>query len=443
MPNTLSPNMSLILPTVGQEPGPNWALDLNNSLSLVDQHNHSPGSGVQITPAGMDINIDLPFGGNSAINLKSVRFSSQLSPLSSGSDIGCLYVSGQNLYFNDTLGNQVQITAAGAVNGTPGSIGNLIAPAAVNYVPANQTFVFQSNQGNNTPASLDAGNLYLRNIVPGGNYIQLQPNSVLPASYSLILPSALPAATSVLLLDNLGNVATSGTASSLSVTTLNSSTANASVGITIKNDAGLLQFKNTADNVQFAAIIGSSSGLTLNLPDTADSYVFQVNGVPKAAINNTGIDYATFPVKETDTATSTINWTSAGNYNLTTAWQTIATVGSFTISKTRSVLFTTNRADWTAVIATSTGALTLYLRYKLVGPSNYYPFYGRTSDNEYINLAVTPGVTVLPAYTDVLLLPAGTYTWYVEATTSVNSIVNFAGIASSNPGLAVTATVLY
>jgi hypothetical protein len=206
MPSTLSPNMSLILPTVGQEPGPNWALDLNNSLSIIDQHTHAPGSGSQISPAGLNINIDLPFNGNNAISLRSVRFDPQLAPIALGSDIGCLYVSGQDLYYNDVSGTQIQITALGAVAGTPGSIGNLIAPAAVTYVPANQSFVFESNQTNSTPAAIDCGPLYIRNIAPSSNYIQLSANPVLPANYSLTLPSALPVSSKIVRLDSLGNL---------------------------------------------------------------------------------------------------------------------------------------------------------------------------------------------------------------------------------------------
>jgi hypothetical protein len=293
--------MSLILPTVGQEPGPNWALDLNSSLSLVDQHNHASGSGVQITPAGINIDVDLPFNGSNATGLRSTRFDVQVSPLSGGLDIGCIYVSGQDLYYNDTLGNQVQLTASGAVNGTPGSIGNLIAPAAATYVPANQTFVFQSNQTNATPAALDGGPVLIRNITAASNYIRLQANPILPGNYSITLPSVLPASNSVLLLDNLGNVSTSLaltinslSSTSISSTSASTSTLSASSSISIKNDNGLLEFKNTADSVQFASITGSSSGLTLNLPDTTDSYTFKVNGVTKAVINNNGIEQQPF-----------------------------------------------------------------------------------------------------------------------------------------------------
>lgn len=345
MPSTLSPNMSLILPTVGQEPGPNWALDLNSSLSLVDQHDHSAGSGVQITPSGININTDLSFSSNNAISLRSLKMDSQLAPLALGTDINCIYVSNGNLFYNDNVGNQVQITTGGAVAGTPGSIGNLIAPAAVTYVPGTQTFVFESNQGNATPGSLDGGNLYLRNIVPGGNYIQIQPNAILPSSYSLKLPSALPISTSVLLLDSLGNIATSGTASALSVTTLtsttiNTSALNASSAIAIKNDTGLLQFRNTADAVQFASITGSSSGLTLNLPDTADSYTFQVNGVTKATVNNSGIDaqylYGNLPsniiqpnvLATSSTISGSTPTNGSGIYN--------QLMGSFTITTTKN-----------------------------------------------------------------------------------------------------------
>lgn len=209
MPNTLSPNMSLILPTVGQEPGPNWALDINSSMSLIDQHNHAAGSGVQITPAGIDINTDLPINSNNITGPRSVRFSAQLSPLALGIDIGCIYVSGADLYYNDTLGNQVRLTIAGGVNGTPGSIAGLVAPATATYVPANQTFVWQSNV--NTSASLDSGPLLIRNIVANSNAITITPPNPLPADYTVTLPSAPPASTAILEMGNTGIVTTNTT----------------------------------------------------------------------------------------------------------------------------------------------------------------------------------------------------------------------------------------
>lgn len=205
MPSTLSPNMSLILPTVGQEPGPNWALDLNSSLSLVDQHNHAPGSGVQITPAGININTDLTLNSNNLVNVKSSRFTAQPSPLASGSDLGCIYVSGADLYYNDTIGNQVRLTIAGSVNGTPGSIGGLVAPATVTYVPANQVYIFQSNV--NTSGSIDSGPITFRNNVTSSNGITLAPPTPLPGNYTITFPASTPASQKILTLDSAGNLA--------------------------------------------------------------------------------------------------------------------------------------------------------------------------------------------------------------------------------------------
>jgi len=79
---TISPNMSLIIPGVGNELGPTYASDINNSLSIIDGHNHTPGNGVQIPPAGLNINSNLPFLGNSATQLLSANFNSQASALS-------------------------------------------------------------------------------------------------------------------------------------------------------------------------------------------------------------------------------------------------------------------------------------------------------------------------------------------------------------------------
>src|ERR1035437_5104914 len=118
----LSPNMTLPIPVVGVDPGPDYALNLDACLGIIDSHNHSNGSGVQITPAGMNINADLSFGGNNATHLRSVKFSPQSSLLSLASDSGVLYESGVDLYYNDALGNQIRITASGGVNGSPGSI---------------------------------------------------------------------------------------------------------------------------------------------------------------------------------------------------------------------------------------------------------------------------------------------------------------------------------
>lgn len=205
---TTSANMSLLLPTVGEQLSPTWATQLNSSLSIIDQHDHSSGNGVPITPAGMSITSDLPFGNKNATNLRSVRLALQPAVLSLGSDLLCLYAVGVDLYFNDGSGNNVRLTASGGVNGTPGSIGSLASPASATYVSGTPAFVFQSNV--NTPANLDGASLTIREVVASGPGITLTAYPGLSSSYSIILPSAPPAGQSFLTMGSDGSFTTIG-----------------------------------------------------------------------------------------------------------------------------------------------------------------------------------------------------------------------------------------
>lgn len=121
MPNTIvSPNMTITVPVVLTDPGPDWATRIYNALfSTIDAHDHSTGKGVQIAPPGLNINADLPFGTtNNATLLRSARFVNQGSPLALGPDVGCVYESGGELWYNDSSGRQVKLTSVGAVNST-------------------------------------------------------------------------------------------------------------------------------------------------------------------------------------------------------------------------------------------------------------------------------------------------------------------------------------
>lgn len=191
------------IPVVGQEPGPDWASDLNNSLSIVDQHDHSAGSGVPVTPSGLNISSDLPFNNNNATALRSARLQNQASLLSLPADLRCLYSSGVDLYFNDGLGNQIRITQSGGVAGTSGSIANLVAPASASYVAASKTFVWQSDA--NTPANMDNASVILRNLVANSKGLTLAPPNAMGADYTLVLPS-LPGVQNIMTLDASGNI---------------------------------------------------------------------------------------------------------------------------------------------------------------------------------------------------------------------------------------------
>lgn len=197
----LSSNMNLPIPVVGQEPGPDYAFDINSSLTLIDQHDHSPGSGVQITPAGLNINADLDFHSAVALNLSGVNLVAQSTAPANST----IYESGTDLYFVDGVGNNVRITQSGGVVGAPGNITGLTSPASASYNAGSKTFVFQS--GVNLAANLDGASLLLRNISPNSTFaLTLQPPAGLSSNYSLTLP-LIPASYNFLTIDTSGNIA--------------------------------------------------------------------------------------------------------------------------------------------------------------------------------------------------------------------------------------------
>lgn len=198
-----SPNMNLPIATVSVEPGPQWAQDINNSLTIIDGHNHAPGYGVPINPSGLNINSDLPIGNNNLTSIKSVRLQPQSAPLSGPADLGALYESGVDLFYNDGSGNQIRITQGGGLAGTPGSIANLTSPASATYVSSTQTFVWESDA--NTPANLDAGFVILRNNIANSFGLTLLPPNAMGSNFSIVLPT-LPAQTNIMTLDASGNI---------------------------------------------------------------------------------------------------------------------------------------------------------------------------------------------------------------------------------------------
>lgn len=202
MPNTTaSTNMSMPIPTVSVDPGPQWGLDLNSCLNILDAHDHTTGYGAQITPGGINISSDLTFLSNNAISLRSARFSSNAAVLVLAADLNCLYTVTNDLYYNDGLGNNVRITQSGGVAGSPGSISNLTSPASAAYVAVGTTFVWQSAA--NTAAYMDCSSLLIRNITANSYACTLNAPAAMGANLALTLPS-LPASQKFMTLDNTG-----------------------------------------------------------------------------------------------------------------------------------------------------------------------------------------------------------------------------------------------
>ena len=187
MPNvTISPNMSLPIPVVGVDPGPDYASNINVALTTIDQHDHTAGNGVLISPAAININSDLPFGANNATNLRSARFAPNGSIISGPADKGCIFVAGVDLYYTDVSGNVVRMTQGGSVAGPFGTITGLPSgTASASYAAG--TFVFQAMT--NTPANVDGGSFIFRDYVANSFGLTLQPPSAMGADYTVTLPA--------------------------------------------------------------------------------------------------------------------------------------------------------------------------------------------------------------------------------------------------------------
>jgi hypothetical protein len=257
----ISANMNLPIPVVGVETGPDWALNINSSLAIIDQHTHTSGSGVQITPNGLNINSDLTFLSNNATALRSLRFTPQTSNIALPADVGCLYEVTNDLYYNDGLGNQIRITQSGAVAGAAGTITGLPSGTASASFAAG-TFVFQS--ATLTGANMDVASLILRNNTASSFGLTLNPPNAMAANYSLTAPQ-LPAANNTFVtIDTSGNMGSS-------ITVDNSSLEISSSVIQVKA-AGIVQsslYTRTVGTSVSAGNVAQSAIATLNTTSTS------------------------------------------------------------------------------------------------------------------------------------------------------------------------------
>ncbi len=202
---TITPYMNLILPIPGLEPGTQYAIDIDTAFTQIDQHTHIPGQGLPIPVAALNINADVPINSYNLTSIRSSRYVNQASPLSLSTDLNCVYVSNGELFYNDTLGNQVQLTLGGAVD-TSGS-GNITGmgstTASAVYTAINNTFSFYSNT--NTPANLLIGPITVGlNSTNTNTRVTLQPSSSQSSPYTLTFPDSLPSAAALVSTDNAG-----------------------------------------------------------------------------------------------------------------------------------------------------------------------------------------------------------------------------------------------
>jgi hypothetical protein len=229
---TQTSNMGLTVPVTGVDPGPDWANQINNSLKLIDAHDHSSGKGVKITQDGINITNDFSVQTNNLTGVKGLAFQSQTSNSSLTNTLYCL--SG-NLYYNDANGAQIQLTASGAIAAAAGNITTLSAPAAVVY--ASGLFDFLQNNTTSTEANIKFSSLVFKNNgsfpLPPTNGLVIKSPASIPTPYVLTLPSAAAGAS--------GSLLTSDASGNLSYSNVDNATLQASSGVLSVKPLGVQQ----------------------------------------------------------------------------------------------------------------------------------------------------------------------------------------------------------
>ena len=119
-----TPYMNLDLPVPSVTEGPEWAESVVEAFETVDSHDHTPGNGVPINSAAIELDADLSFDGFKATEVQAVILDPQASSLSAA-NTSALYSIDGDFWYNNSTGTPVQITD-----------GNSLASASSPLVPA-------------------------------------------------------------------------------------------------------------------------------------------------------------------------------------------------------------------------------------------------------------------------------------------------------------------
>lgn len=270
---TTTPNMSMVLP---DDHGSLevWGAIINTALGIInDQHDHTPGKGVKIPAAALNINGDVSWssGGvsHSLTDVSAVDFTAVAAGAVTAF-AGALFLSSVdgNLYWRTTLGTNVQMTNgpalnvaafAGAIGGDYSSVGALEL-----FDDATDSYWFQQQLGGGVrqyarmrSADVD---LYEYKAQPTAgvptNRVRLASPASLGASYTVTWPAATPGSTLIMQMSAAGVLTASNTTGALSPASLAVAGA-ATVGGLLSANAGLTVFGALSAN----GIISAGAGV--------------------------------------------------------------------------------------------------------------------------------------------------------------------------------------
>ena len=259
-----TPNMSLTQSDVGSTPGPTWASNVESNWTAVDDHNHASGSGVQITPAGININADVEFNENQPKELKGVV----LSNTTASSDNSAVYQSGGDLYWRNAGGVAVQGTSGGTVKTTGGSIDGMSGTdAEAAYGSGIFTWQFDSTKTPFAGAKMSHAdiNLYKYDASSGSNaYVQMKYTGTSEGSNILTVP------------DETATLLTTSTSYAGAISIANTTgtiTIDAEGDLVLDTNSGIIYIKDGGTAI--GAIKNSSSDLVFENEVDAKDIIFK------------------------------------------------------------------------------------------------------------------------------------------------------------------------
>lgn len=195
-----------------------WDTILNTTVfPVLGAHDHTPGKGVKVPMAGLNVNADLAFAGYSITGMKALAF----TPVAAASIAG--YSSGlfansddaNNLYFRNSSGVNVKIVDGSTLNvSIIGGIGGDYSSvsALLDYDDATDTYRFRQETATMVRqyAKIKSADLVLAEYIAAGgatvptNFVTLKSPSALAASYSVTWPAAVPGSTVAVQMSSTG-----------------------------------------------------------------------------------------------------------------------------------------------------------------------------------------------------------------------------------------------
>jgi hypothetical protein len=299
MSTTPTPNMGLPVPNVLSEVGPAYAQDVNDCMTIVDDHDHTGGGtgGKRLGAAALNLDADLPVNGHNLTSVRAERFND--STTATGSDLRTLYVTGGNLYYNNNAATPVQITNGSALNGVISNILSGIAISSNRTIQASDPYTLYQVDTTSagvtitlpTAVSVGRGRWY---VVVDQNFHASTHNIVIQRSSSDTVNNA----TSVTIVDNGGGALVFSDGISIWTAQLTHA-GNATYATTTATTANITTANITTDNV--TTLIAGSVAAGGGTVASAGSIRLNSTGTVNARNNANSADLTLLTTNSSDT----------------------------------------------------------------------------------------------------------------------------------------------